>query len=149
MSIEKVLNDTNSLILDTSVFLGYFLNEYHSITSLLDEYVFNENSIITIYSHNLLKSEIYYVTCRKASPNEARSILNKIEKVTSTINDSWLFENAGKIKCKYPIALSDCFSISLGILQDCPIFFLKERELPEILIDKINKEFNCKIYIVS
>jgi len=149
VSIEKVLSETSNLILDTSVLIGYFTEEQLSIITLLDEYIFNENSLITLYGHNLLKTEVYYIICRKKGNNEAKKILEKIENVTNIISESWLFEKAGQIKCKYPIAFSDCFTISLGHFQDCPIFFLKERELSEEIIKKVNEEFNTKIYIVS
>ena len=149
MSIEKVLSETSNLILDTSVLIGYFIEEQLSIVTLLDKYIFNKNSSITLYGHNLLKTELYYIICRKKGSNEAKDILIKIENVTNIISESWLFEKAGQIKCKYPIALSDCFSISLGIFQDCPIFFLKEKELSEEIINKINEEFKTKIYAVS
>ncbi len=149
MSIEKVLTETRNLILDTSVLIGYFIEEQLSIVTLLDKYIFNENSSITLYGHNLLKMELYYIICRNKGSNEAKDILIKIENVSNIISESWLFEKAGEIKCKYPIAFSDCFSISLGIFQDCPIFFLKETELSEQKINNINEEFNAKIYIVS
>ena len=150
MSIEKILHETSNLVLDTSVLIGYFMDEKLSIIPLLDEYVFNENSSLTLYGHNLLKSEIYYIVCRKKGNNEAKNVLNKIENVvTNIISESWLFEKAGQIKCEYPITLCDCLSISLGIFQDCPIFFLKERELSEDVVNKINKEFKAKIYLVS
>jgi len=149
VSIEKVLSETSNLILDTSVLIGYFIKEQLSIVTLLDKYIFNKNSSITLYGHNLLKTELYYIICRKKGSNEAKDILIKIENVTNIISESWLFEKAGQIKCKYPIALSDCFSISLGIFQDCPIFFLKEKELSEEIINKINEEFKTKIYAVS
>lgn len=149
MSIEKVLSETSNLILDTSVLIEYFIEEQLSIITLLDEYIFNENSSITLYGHNLLKMELYYIFCRKKGSNEAEDILKKIENVTNIISESWLYEKAGQIKCKYPIAFSDCFSISLGIFQDCPIFFLKEKELSEGIVDKINEEFKAKIYTVS
>ena len=149
MSIEKVLSETSNLILATSVLIGYFIKEQLSIVTLLDKYIFNKNSSITLYGHNLLKTELYYIICRKKGSNEAKDILIKIENVTNIISESWLFEKAGQIKCKYPIALSDCFSISLGIFQDCPIFFLKEKELSEEIINKINEEFKTKIYAVS
>ncbi len=149
MSIEKVLGETSNLILDTSVLIGYFMEEQLSIITLLDEYIFNESSSITLYGHNLLKTEVYCIVCRKKGSNEAKDILKKIENVTNIISESWLFEKAGQIKCKYPIAFSDCFSISLGHFQDCPIFFLEERELSEEIVKKVNEEFNTKIYIVS
>ncbi|MHA1337804.1 MAG: PIN domain-containing protein [Promethearchaeota archaeon] len=149
MSIEKIINQTNNLILDSSVLIGYFMDEKLSIIPLLDKYIFNENSSITLYGHNLLKAEVYYIICRKKNSSEASKVLNNIEKIMCIISELWLFKKAAQIKCKYPIAISDCFSISLGIFQNCPIFFLEERELSEDIVNKINKEFNARIYIVS
>ena len=149
MSIEKILSQTSNLVLDTSVLIGYFMDEKLSIIPLLDEYLFNKNSSLTFYGHNLLKSEIYYIICRKKGSIEAKNVLNKIENVMNIISESWLFKKVGQIKCEYPIAFSDCFSISLGIFLNCPVFFLKERELSEDVVNKINEEFNARIYIVS
>ncbi|MHA1428776.1 MAG: hypothetical protein ACTSQI_22585 [Candidatus Helarchaeota archaeon] len=129
MSFEKILQETKKLVLDTSVFIGYFMDEKLSIIPLLDEYVFNENSFISLYGHNVLKS--------------------KLETVINAISESRLFEKAGQIKCKYPIALSDCFSLSLGLLLDCPVFFLKEREFSDEIVDDLNKNLDCKLHIVS
>ena len=62
---------------------------------------------------------------------------------TLSLDDSF------NIKCKYPIAIPDCFSISLAIVQDCPVFFLQEKELSGELIEKIKMEFNADIYGVE
>jgi len=51
-------------------------------------------------------------------------------------NLTWLFKRAANIKCRYPIAISDCFSISLAILQECPVFFLPEYELSKDTAEK-------------
>ncbi len=149
MSIEKILRESRSLVLDTSVLLGYFMNEELSIISLLDKYIFNEDSLLTLYGHNLLMTEIYYILCRVKGISEAENVINTVEKIINIVDESWLFKKAGQIKCKYPIALSDCFSISLGLFQNCPIFFLEERELSRDVIQKLTRDFNCKIYIVS
>ncbi|MFX1295862.1 MAG: PIN domain-containing protein [Promethearchaeota archaeon] len=149
MAFEKILQETKNLVLDTSVFIGYFMDEKLSIIPLLDEYVFNENSSISLYGHNILKSEIHYIICRKRGISEAENVIKKVETVINAISESRLFEKAGQIKCKYPIALSDCFSLSLGLLFDCPVFFLKERELSDGIVDDLNKNLDCKLYIVS
>ena len=79
---------------------------------------------------------------------EAKMVLKKTEGIMNTISDTWLFKKAANIKCRYPIAISDCYSISLAILQECPLFFLPEVELSKEIVDKINREYNTKIQIV-
>jgi len=148
MSIKQILIDTPNLVLDTSVLLGYFMSESRDINSLLEEYVFTQESKIILFGHNLIKSELFYITCREKGMTEADIVLKKTEGIMSTISDTWLFKKAAKIKCRYPIAISDCYSISLAILQVCPVFFLPEVELSREIVDKINREFNAKIQIV-
>jgi len=148
MSIKQILIDTPNLVLDTSVLLGYFMNEARDINSLLDEYVFTQESKIILYGHNLIKAELFYITCREKGMTEAEMVLKKTEGILNTISDTWLFKKAANIKCRYPIAISDCYSISLAILQECPLFFLPEVELSREIIDNINREYNAKIQLV-
>ncbi len=148
MSIEQILSETANLILDASILLGYFMNEAGEINKLLEEYVFTQESKIILYGHNLIKSELFYITCREKGINEAEMVLEKIESIINTISDTWIFKKAASIKCRYPIAISDCFSISLAILQECPVFFLPEYELSLEIAEKINKDYDVKIHIV-
>jgi len=148
MNIEQILGETTNLILDTSVLLGYFMNEAREINKLLEEYIFTQESKIMLYGHNLIKSELFYIICREKGINEAEMVLEKIENVINTISDTWIYKKAASIKCRYPIAISDCFSISLAILQKCPVLFLPEYELSRDTAENINKEYNVKIYIV-
>ncbi|MBY8992060.1 MAG: PIN domain-containing protein [Candidatus Lokiarchaeota archaeon] len=148
MNIKEILIDTPNLVLDTSVLLGYFMNEAKDINSLLEEYIFTQESKIILYGHNLIKTELFYVICREKGVTEAEMVLKKIEGIMNIISDTWLFKKAANIKCRYPLAISDCFSISLSILQECPLFFLPEVELSKTIVDKINREYNAKIQIV-
>ena len=148
MSIKHILIDTPNLVLDTSVLLGYFMNETRDINSLLEEYVFTQESKIILYGHNLIKSGLFYITCREKGMTEAKMVLKKTEGIMNSVSDTWLFKKAANIKCRYPIAISDCYSISLAILQECPLFFLPEVELSREIVEKINREQATKIHLV-
>lgn len=148
MSIKQILIDTPNLVLDTGILLGYFMNEARDVNSLLEEYVFTQESKIILYGHNLIKSELFYITYREKGMTEAEMVLKKTEGIMNTISDTWLFKKAADIKCRYPIAISDCYSISLAILQECPLFFLPEVEISREIVDKINREYNAKIQLV-
>jgi predicted nucleic acid-binding protein len=147
--IKQVLNNTQNVILDTSVLLCYFMDEVQDINSILEEFIFNLNSKIIVYGHNLIKTELFYIACRQKGISEAENLLKKLENIMNTISDIWLYKKAASIKCKYPIAIPDCFSISLAILQNCPVFFLPEEEMSGELIEKIKMEFNVDIYRVE
>ena len=148
MSVKQIISDTPNLVLDTSVLLSYFMNEARDINSLLDDYVFTQESKIILYGHNLIKTELLYVICREKDMTEAEMVLKKTAGIMNIISDTWLFKKAANIKCRYPIAISDCYSISLAILQECPLFFLPEVELSREIVEKINREYNAKIQIV-
>jgi hypothetical protein len=124
------------------------MDENREINSLLEEYIFTQESKITLYGHNLIKSELYYIVCREKGINKAEAVLKELKGIMNTISDTWLFKKAGNIKCSYPIAISDCYSISLAILQECPVFFLPEYELSEETVSQIKKVYNAKIELV-
>ncbi len=145
----EIFEECNDIILDTGIYIEYFKQGEKELKKTLREQLFSENSEITINGHYLMKAEIFYIICRNIGKNKAEKIIKDIEEYINFIGGEFLYEIAGKIKCKYPIAISDCFSISLGIFLDCPIFFLKERELSEGIINKINEDFKVKIYTVS
>ena len=144
--IKQILDETNNIVLDTSVLLCYFMDEIQEINSILEEYIFKLDSRITLYGHNLIKTELFYITCRLKGINEAENLVKKLESIMNTISDIWFYKKAASIKCKYPIAISDCFSIALALLQDCPVLFLPEKELKEEFIEKLKKHNNTKIY---
>jgi len=148
MTTKQILIDTPNLVLDTSVLLGYLIREERDINYLLEEYVFTKESKILLYGHNLIKTELFYITCREKGMAEAEMVLKKTESIMNTISDTWLFKKAANIKCRYPIAISDCYSISLAILQECPVFFLPEAELSRSIVNQINEEYNTKIQLV-
>jgi predicted nucleic acid-binding protein len=146
--IRQILDETHNVVLDTSVLLCYFIDEIQDINSRLEEYIFKLDSRITLYSHNLIKTELFYIKCRLKGTSEAENLVKRLETIMNTISDAWLYKKAANIKCKYPIAIPDCFSISLALLQDCPLLFLPESELTREIIEKIKKEYNAKIYLV-
>lgn len=149
MEIKNILKDGKNVVLDTSVFIAYLVGENSSIISHLDNYIFNEKSDIKLYGNILLKSEIYYILCRMKGIDKADEILKKVEELIYIVEGSNLFHIAAKIKCKYPIALADCYSIATSIVKNCPVLFLKEKELSDEIIKNINSEFNSKIYILE
>ena len=145
----EFFKDHNDIVLDTGIYINYFEPKKNELKRTLREQLFSEKSDTTLHGHYLLKSEIYYIICRKIGKDKAEKILDEIEEFINFINGEFLFQIASQIKCRFPIALSDCFSISLSHFINCPVLFLKEKELNEKIIEKINEEFNTKIYIVS
>jgi len=143
------LQTYDDIVLDTGIYIEYFMLKENKIKKMLREQLFSEDSEIIIRGHYLIKAEIYYIMCRKIGRDKAEEYVKDIEDFITFTSGEFLVQIAGRIKCKYPIALSDCFSISLGYFQNCPIFFLEEKELSKDLIEKINKDFDTKAYVIS
>ncbi len=145
----EIFKKYSDIVIDTGILIEYFKQGEIKLKKTLREHLFSETSEITINGHYFIKAEMYYIMCRKIGKVKAEKIIKDIEEYINFISGEFLYEIAGDIKCKYPLAISDCFSISLGIFQDCPIFFLNEKELSEGIIKKVSEEFKAKIYIVS
>lgn len=147
MISKKFLREQEDIVLDSGIYIEYFTSRESSIKQLIRETIFTEDSKINLHGHYLLKSEIYYIICRFLGAEESEKIMRKIEKFINFISGNFIYSTAGKIKCNFPIALSDCYSIATGLFFNCPILFLKESELSETTIDKINNMFRSKISI--
>jgi hypothetical protein len=146
---NRIFKDYNDLILDTGIYIEYFGPKETELKKILRKELFFEESKITLYGHYLLKSEIFYIICRKIGEKKTFKILNEIDQFIKFVSGEFLYHFAGQIRCRFPIALSDCFSIALSHLHDCPVLFLEEKELSKNIAKEINKEFEVQIFIIS
>ena len=146
---EQFIREQEDIVLDSGIYIEYFTTKESQIKDLIRDTIFTEHSNINLHGHYLLKSEIYYIICRFLGMQESENIIKNLEKFINFIGGDFIFNTAGRIKCKFPIALSDCFSIATGVFFNCPILFLKESELSKTTIEKINSMFGSKIFIVS
>ncbi len=149
MNVKEIIISSNKIVLDTGVLIEYFKADQNKIKHILRETLFNENSNTKIYMNYIIKSEIYYILCRALGKQKAIELLDEIESFFLFEESKKIYELAGQIKCKFPISLADCYSIATGLVQDCPIFFMKEEELSENMVRRINHEFKAKIYIID
>lgn len=147
--VKQTLRNNTDLVLDTGIYIEYFEPKKSELKTILNEILFTETAEILLYSHFLLKSELLYILCRKLGKNNAKTKVKGLEPFINFVSGDFLYNIAGEIKCKYPIALSDCFLISLSHLHECPVLFLEERELSEEVVKQINDEFKTQIQIIS
>jgi hypothetical protein len=149
MISKKFLREQEDIVLDSGIYIEYFTSKESKTKKMLRESIFVGDSKINLHGHYLLKSEIYYIICRFLGMEESEKIMKKIEVFINFIGGNFIYSTAGKIKCNFPIALSDCFSIATGIFFNCPILFLKETELSKTTVNKINSMFGSKIFVFS
>ena len=146
---KKILDGIDEISIDTGIYIKYFQEEENDLKKNLRKFLFHEKSNVRLYGHYLLKAEIYYILCRSLGREQAEEIIKEIEEFINFIDSGFLYQIAGQIKCEYPIALPDCYSIAVGFLHSCPILFLKEEELSDEIINKIKENYNVDIYVIS
>ena len=144
---KSILDGTDEISLDTGIYIRYFETGESELKKNLRELLFHKDSNIRLHGHYLLKSEIYYILCRSLGREQAEEYLEQIEEFINFIESRYLYQIAGQIKCEFPIALSDCYSIAVGFLQSCPIIFLEEKELSEEIIAKIKEKYDVNIQV--
>ncbi len=149
MTILDVIKGAKKLVIDTGVYIEYFQSGKDKIKQFLRDTLFTENSEVKLYGNFVLKSEMFYVLCRLIGNEKAGKRMEEIGKFITYIEDSNVFKLAGQIKCKFSIALADCYSIATGIFMECPVLFMKEGELNEAIIENINEDFNSNINILD
>lgn len=145
---SNILDGTDELSLDTGIYIKYFQAGESELKKKLRGFLFHEDSNIRLNGHYLLKSEIYYILCRSLGRERAEEYLEQIEEFINFIENRYLYQIAGQIKCEFPIALSDCYSIAVGFLHSCPILFLEEKELSEEIITKIKEKYDVNIHVI-
>ena len=147
MNESNFLSNTTDIILDTGIILNYLTDPDADSTKWLDNNILVEESFFTIHSHQINKIELLYLTCREKGIEEASKLIKSIEEFIYFHDELELNELVWKIKCKYCIALADCFTIATGLFLESPIFFKKEKELTKAVINSLKKDFNVNIVI--
>ncbi|MCF2141158.1 MAG: PIN domain-containing protein [Candidatus Lokiarchaeota archaeon] len=140
-----VVKQHSRIVLDTSIWISYIEKKDTKLTTFIKENLFYETSDKIIFGNTYNLSEIGYIICRHYGKKVSLEILSIIESVVVKVNPDKIFRIAADIKCHFPIALSDCFSIATGKYQNCPILFKSEEELSENRISEIEHKFNVEI----
>jgi len=122
--------------LDSSILIRYFYLKDKKTQFLIDNGITN---IVAL-------SECYYIICRKEGNDHSLKYIDELINLVKLIPSEQIIKIAGQFKCKFPIALADCWTLatafSLGIKA---IFAFKERELIDNLKD-ISKEVKIEFF---
>lgn len=135
---------TGSIVLDTGLLVEFFTDG--ALAEFVDKQILTRKEIQTIYIHDYIATEVYYVICRQKGPEEAEKVVKQLEEITNTVPTKQLRFLAGKIKCHRAISLSDCFTCSIAQQYQIPALFKKEKELVK---EKERKEFEFQLYLVE
>jgi len=84
---------------------------------------------VVAHTHELAITEVLYLLCRRIGFDKAKShvdnlILSGLVDLEPTAD---LMETAGRLKCQYPIALADCYTLALAERHHLAALF-RERE---------------------
>ncbi len=140
------------VVIDTGVLVEYIdrRGKFHDLAAVIIDSI-TAGKLTGIIPHPVL-TETYYVSARVY---RALNLKNCEERAQTYIE--WLFRHpnivvesgdlnlaieAGKIKMKYRLALTDCYVLALSKITSCPAVFRSvEREM-EKQLDTLRKEFH-------
>ncbi len=124
------LNGSRRYALDTSFLIYHYYKGDERTLELLHNGITN---YVTL-------SEVLYILCRYENLKKALSYIEGIVKSVSIAPSSKISLIAGQFKCKYPIALADCWVLATAKVYRVPsLFAFKEKEIVKHL-DLIKKE---------
>jgi len=122
------------LVIDTGVFVEFLCATPHG--NAFDTYFLSNQDFQFYYMSPLAYTELLYIFCRKMGMDQADQLLADKLKHIIVLDEEKLRHDAALLKCRFGIALSDCYSIAAGKVQNCPVLLKKEHELNEIDLSK-------------
>ena len=130
------LNGPKSFALDSSILIHYYYLKDQKTKELIKQGVTNLVAL----------SECYYIICRKEDNQTALKYINELMEEVRIISTEQIVKIAGQFKCKFPIALADCWTLATAFaLKTSAVFAFKEREL-ERNFQEIVKEVNIQFF---
>lgn len=114
------MNASTSYSLDTSFLLYHRYRGDEKTEAILKQGVVN---LVT-------SSELLYVLCRKEGVEKSLSYLKQVHSKAKLAPSEPVAPVAGQFKCKYPIALADCWVLATGKVSGIPaLFAFPEKEI--------------------
>ncbi len=152
MKIDELamfIDNHQKIVFDSGVLLAYIQEENENFTHIMDELVFSEKSEKVVIYNQLTITEIFYIHCRINGVKKATMLINDMRSMFEILQIDSLHTLAGELKCRYPIALSDCFSIASGIVKNIPVLFMKEKELTKKIQEEIERDYNANLAVLA
>ena len=147
-NFENLLKKSDLLVLDTGVLVEYLLGEDQPLQNLLDQYIFCDESRIEILTNRWNKVELSYIYCRHHGKHKTKQFIQDFLKNFQILDTIDLDKLASDLKCQFPIALADCFSIASSIIVECPVVFYHEQELTEKIIETLVETYTLELLII-
>jgi uncharacterized protein with PIN domain len=119
----------DTLALDSSVFIAYFLGE--KTGQLVKDKILANEGRSSSCSH-LALAETFYVLCRERSREYAQQALELLEKTNYvTVHESASLDYlAAGYRCQRSISLGDCYAIGLAeTIRGSAVFVRREKDL--------------------
>ena len=141
-------------VVDTGLIIEYLTidsenTKQKGYKEFLDKNLFRNKQISQIYISFLTKTELLYIVCRTKGWSKAEEIVEHIVSNFAIIRDKEIDELAALIKCKIPVALPDCFNLSIAVLYGIPVYFLEEREFTKEISSLIKSELKVNLKLLG
>jgi len=114
------LSGSRNYVLDSSFLIYHYYKADSATSDILKGGFLNHVSL----------SEALYILCRKEGITTTLDFIREILKVIKVVPSERIVLIAGQFKCKYPIALADCWVLATSKVLEAPaLFAFKEKEL--------------------
>ena len=143
-----------NVVVDTGLIIEYLtinpqVKEQKENKKYLDEILFKNKRISQIYISLLTKVELLYIVCSSFDWSRAKEIVDQIVGNFIILRNEDIENLAALIKCKFPLALPDCFNLSLAVLYNMPVYFMEEKEFTKEIVKQIQTELKIKINLIE
>lgn len=130
------LNGSKSFALDSSILIQYYYLKDQKTKELIKHGVTNLVAL----------SECYYIICRKEDNQTALKYINELMEDVQIVSTEQIVKIAGQFKCKFSIALADCWTLATAFaLKTSAVFAFKESELKKNF-QEIIKQVNLRFF---
>lgn len=120
-----------TIVLDTGILIDLLEGKREAL--------FNDivNGLKLAYVTRISLTELHYILCRKLGKYEASEILRNLmeSNFVMPIDTMELYSIAAELKCRFSIALGDCFSLALGKSSNSPVYMKHEKEIDKVAVE--------------
>ncbi len=128
---EKKDTQNTSNAVDTGV-LFEFLDD-SNLGKVFYQKVLKNPQFQKFYISPLTDVELKYLMCRQSGYKEAKEFISDFLKDFIIYPESELRDEAFRLKCNFPISISDCYSLAVGKILNIPIYMKKEKKIDQVL----------------
>ena len=136
----------SAIVIDTGIIIEYLVGDN---AESINDLIFQNDYITTIYVSSLSLIEVYYIVRRKSSKAQTKNILERLQKLVSIFSLNSIITITGEIKVSTAFSLADSVNIGFAEHLQIPVVFKKESEIEKLLSKDLKNQFIKRIVFID